>query len=252
MARVEREIAVWGTEIYIDASSEKLDVTEINRVIAGVEAFFYDVDEELSTFKENSSVTRIRKNKLHIEDAPDMVKEVWRGCLKARELTNGAFDPWSVEGGFDPSGYVKGWAAEKAADMLVLAGCDQVQVNAAGDLSLRGTKPWKIGVVNPDDRSEIVQVFEITNGNIATSGNYEKGAHIKNPHTGVIAIGAKSGTVIGSDGGLCDALATALMVDGQDAAQWIGNPELREYTFWTINRHENSAWSFGPNLGLAQ
>ena len=252
MARVEREIAVWGTEIYIDTSSEKLDVTEIDRVIAGVEAFFYDVDEELSTFKENSSVTRIRNNKLHIDEAPDMVKEVWRGCLKACELTNGAFDPWSVEGGFDPSGYVKGWAAEKAADMLVSAGCNEVQVNAAGDIALRGVKPWKIGVVNPDNRSEIVQIFEITNGNIATSGNYEKGAHIKDPHTGVIAIGAKSGTVIGPDGGICDALATALMVDGQDAAQWIGNPELSEYTFWAINRHENSAWSHGPNLGLAQ
>ena len=130
MARVEREIAVWGTEIYIDAASEKLDATEIDRVIAGAEAFFYDVDEELSTFKENSSVTQIRKNKLHIDDAPDLVKEVWRGCLKARELTNGAFDPWSVEGGFDPSGYVKGWAAEKAADMLLSAGCNEVQVNS--------------------------------------------------------------------------------------------------------------------------
>ena len=255
MARVEREIAVWGTEIYLDVSSTKLDETEIDRVIEGVEAFFFDVDEELSTFKENSSVSRIRSGKLKIDDAPDMVKEVWRGCLKARELTFGAFDPWSVEGGFDPSGFVKGWAAEKAADMLVHAGCELVQVNAAGDLSLRGG-PWKIGIVNPDNKSEIVQVFQVTDENIATSGHYEKGAHIKDPHTGVIAIGAKSGTVIGPDGGLTDAFATALMVDGKDAAQWIGNPELSEYTFWAINRHEvdgaNTAWSWGPNLGINQ
>lgn len=254
-SRIEREISVWGTEIYIDASSEKLADEEIDRVISGVEAFLFDVDDELSTFKEKSSVSRIRQNKLHIDDAPDMVKEVWRGCLKARELTFGAFDPWSVEGGFDPSGYVKGWAAEQAAKMLVVAGCSEVQVNAAGDISLRGGKPWKIGVVNPDNRSEIVQVFEIFDGNIATSGNYEKGAHIKDPHTGLIAIGAKSGTVIGPDGGLCDALATALMVDGSDAAKWIGNPELSEYTFWAINRHDidglNTDWSHGPNLGLA-
>ena len=255
MARVEREISVWGTEIYISAASEKLDSTEIERVIAGVEAFFFDVDAELSTFKPNSSVTRIRENKLHIDDAPDIVKEVWRGSLKARELTFGAFDPWSVEGGFDPSGYVKGWAAAKAAEMLVSAGCDSVQVNAAGDIALRGGfegSPWKIGVINPGNKSEIVQVFEIQDGNIATSGNYEKGAHIKDPHTGLIAIGAKSGTVIGPDGGLCDALATALMVDGSDSAQWIGNPELSEYTFWAVNRHDESAWSFGPNLGLAK
>ena len=252
MPRVEKIIPVWGTEIYIDASSTKIDATEIDRVIDGVEVFFREVDEELSTYKVSSAVSKIRSGKLKIEDASEMVQEVWRGCAKAKELSFGSFDPWQVEGGFDPSGYVKGWAAEKAADMLVSAGCDQVQVNAAGDIALRGSEPWKIGVVNPDNRAEIVQVFEITNGNIATSGHYEKGAHIKDPHTGVIAIGAKSGTVIGPDGGVCDALATALMVDGVDAAQWIGNPQLSEYTFWAINRHENSAWSHGPNLGLAK
>ena len=249
MPRVEKIIPVWGTEIFIDASSEKLDATEIDRVIAGVEAFLFDVDDELSTYKENSSVSRIRSGKLKIEDAPELVQEVWRGCALAKDLTFGAFDPWAVEGGFDPSGYVKGWAAQKAAEMLILAGCNSVQVNAAGDIALRGGfdgGPWKIGVVNPENTGEILQVFEITDGNIATSGHYEKGAHIKDPHTGVIAIGAKSGTVIGPDGGICDALATALMVDGQDAAQWIGNPQLSDYSFWAINRHENTAWGFGP------
>ncbi|MFM8658386.1 MAG: FAD:protein FMN transferase [Candidatus Nitrosotenuis sp.] len=250
--RVEKIIPVWGTEIYIDASSSKLDEAEINRAIAGVEAFFFDVDDELSTFKDTSSVTKLRQNKLKIEDAPLIVQEIWRGCLRARELSFGAFDPWAVEGGFDPSGFVKGWAAENAAEMLVAAGCDQVQVNAAGDIALRGDQPWKIGIVNPDNKSEIIQVFEVQNENIATSGHYEKGAHIKDPHTGIIAIGAKSGTVIGPDGGITDALATALMVDGKDAAQWIGNPELSEYTFWSINRHENTAWSWGPNLGISK
>ena len=251
MSRVEKIIPVWGTEIFIDATSEKLDATEIDRVIAGVEAFLFDVDDELSTFKESSSVSRIRSGKLKIEDAPELVQEVWRGCALAKDLTFGAFDPWAVEGGFDPSGYVKGWAAQKAAEMLILAGCNSVQVNAAGDIALRGGfdgGPWKIGVVNPENTGEILQVFEITDGNIATSGHYEKGAHIKDPHTGVIAIGAKSGTVIGPDGGICDALATALMVDGQDAAQWIGNPQLSDYSFWAINRHENTAWSFGPKI----
>ena len=51
MPGVEKIIPVWGTEIFIDASSEKLDATEIDRVIAGVEAFLFDVDDELSTYK---------------------------------------------------------------------------------------------------------------------------------------------------------------------------------------------------------
>jgi thiamine biosynthesis lipoprotein len=50
-------------------------------------------------------------------------------------------------------------------------------------------------------------------------------------------------------GAICDALATALMVDGIDAQKWIGREELAEYSFWTINRHDGTAWSYGSNMG---
>ncbi|MSX52537.1 MAG: hypothetical protein F2769_01355, partial [Actinobacteria bacterium] len=165
---------------------------------------------------------------------------------------DGAFDPWAVAGGFDPSGLVKGWAADICADMLVAAGAQHVQVNAAGDLALRGgwfdptdstLKPWKIGVVNPDNRQEVVKVFEITDGAIATSGTYERGAHISDPYTGMIAIGAKSATIVGKEGWLCDALATAVMVAGTDAAHWFNQDELVGYHVWAVDRHENISWS---------
>ena len=71
-------------------------------------------------------------------------------------------------------------------------------------------------------------------------GDYEKGAHIIDPHTGLIAIGARSASVIGPDGALCDALATALMVDGRDAQNWIGHPDLSEYSYWVINRDDET------------
>ena len=217
--------------------------------ISQVREFIKDVDLKFSPYDPDSFVTLLRTGQIDRADAPEIVQSVWHKCEQVRDLTNGAFDPWAVKGGFDPSGLVKGWAADICANMLVKVGCEHVQVNAAGDLALRGG-PWKIGIVNPDNKSEIVQVFQLTDENIATSGHYEKGAHIKDPHTGIIAIGAKSGTVIGPDGGIADALATALMVDGDEAAQWIGNPELNEYTFWAINRHTNTAWSHGPNLGI--
>jgi thiamine biosynthesis lipoprotein len=95
----------------------------------------------------------------------------------------------------------------------------------------------------------IVKTFDLFDGSVATSGDYEKGAHIIDPHTGLIAIGARSASVVGPDGALCDALATALMVDGVDAQKWIGRQELAEYSFWTINRHDGTAWSYGPNKG---
>ena len=98
-------------------------------------------------------------------------------------------------------------------------------------------------MVNPDNRQEVLKIFEITNGAIATSGDYERGAHITDPYTGMIAIGAKSATIVGDKGWLCDALATAVMVAGIDAATWFSQPELEGNQVWVIDRHENSSWS---------
>jgi thiamine biosynthesis lipoprotein len=71
-------------------------------------------------------------------------------------------------------------------------------------------------------------------------------AHIVDPHSGLIAIGAKSATVIGPDGGLADAMATALMVSGDDGAYWFGREELHGYSAWVIERNDGGAWGVGP------
>lgn len=250
---VKRLVETWGTVVVIEATSLGLDEKAVSAAVDTVEQFFYEVDRDFSTFKSDSQVSRIRRGELRIEDADEYVQQVWGLCEFSRELTLGAFDPWKAEGGFDPSGLVKGWAAEVGAQMLVEAGVEKVLINASGDIVLRGGKPeggpWNIGIASPDDVEKYVKFFDVVDGSIATSGDYEKGAHIIDPHTGLIAIGARSASVIGPDGAICDALATALMVDGADAQKWIGRPELREYSFWTINRHDETAWSYGPNKG---
>ena len=78
---------------------------------------------------------------------------------------------------------------------------------------------------------------------LTASGTYERGAHINDPYTGMIAIGAASATVVGPLGWLCDGLATALMVAGEDGAKYFSQPELVGYEVFVIGRHENSAWS---------
>jgi thiamine biosynthesis lipoprotein len=251
--RLERLVETWGTVVVIDATSSGLDKVALVSAVDEVEEFFFQVDRDFSTYKPDSQVSRLRRGEMNIEDATEYVQQVWQLCEYSRELTLGAFDPWKAEGGFDPSGLVKGWAAEVGAQMLVEAGVEHVLINASGDLVLRGGKPeggpWNIGIASPDDVEKYVKFFDVTNGSVATSGDYEKGAHIIDPHTGLIAIGARSASVIGPDGALCDALATALIVDGVDAQKWIGRPELAEYSFWTINRHDGTAWSYGPNKG---
>ena len=55
-------------------------------------------------------------------------------------------------------------------------------------------------------------------------------------------IGAKSARVTGPFGWLCDALATAVMVSGQESAKWFSQPELVDYRVFVVNRHEESSW----------
>ena len=256
MAHKQYEIEVWGTILFIDVTSSTLDSQGIDSAIDKVKKFVHKVDDEFSTYKANSVVSRLRRGDMEIKDCPADVIEVWNACAVASEFTEGAFNPWAVPGGFDPSGYVKGWAADKCADILVDSGCENVQVNAAGDLALRGghveesgkIEPWSIGVTNPDNKLEVLQIFKILDGVIATSGESERGAHIHDPFTGTVAIGAKSATVVGPDGGLVDALATALMVSGEEGAAWFRNPNLAEYSAWVIDRHSDTSWGLGPAL----
>ncbi|CAN2170945.1 Flavin transferase ApbE [Candidatus Nanopelagicaceae bacterium] len=255
--KLERFVETWGTVIVVQVASKSLSEVELGLAVEKAEEFFHKVDDYFSTYKSDSEVSRIRRGELAVVDASDDVNKVWQLCEYARELTLGAFNPWKVEGGFDPSGLVKGWAADVAAKMLVDDGVESVLINAAGDLVLRGgqiseggeVKPWSVGISSPDDVNQIVKTFDVVDGSVATSGDYEKGAHIIDPHTGLIAIGARSASVVGTDGALCDALATALMVDGRDAQRWMGRPELAEFSFWVINRDDETAWSYGPNKG---
>jgi thiamine biosynthesis lipoprotein len=251
MNQMRRQFPVWGTVVDVDCYSQFVSDADLNLAMKQITDFCEAVDRDFSTYKEGSWISRLRRGDVAIEDCPDDVIEVWDLCAQAKWLSDGAFDPWAVKGGFDPSGLVKGWAADTCADLLVAAGVPHVQVNAAGDLALRGgwfdsaseeIKPWSIGVVNPTNTLEVVKVYEITDGAIATSGTYERGAHIHDPQTGMIAIGALSATVVGPLGWLCDAMATAVMVGGDDCAKWFGQPELQGYQVFGVNRHEESAW----------
>jgi thiamine biosynthesis lipoprotein len=253
VTRLRAEIEVWGTVLFVDIASVVANDEVLQVGIDKVREFAVHIDDVFSTYKSESVISQLRRKEISIESTSDEVKDVWNRCAFARDITDGAFDPWAVAGGFDPSGLVKGWAADKCAEIMLDSGANHVQINAAGDLTLRGGHldageivPWSIGIVNPENRQEIVQVFNIMDGAIATSGTYERGAHILDPHTGLIAIGARSATVIGPDGGLTDALATALMVEGRDGAIWFSHPDLSEYSAWVVDRHEDVAWSVGP------
>ena len=230
---------VWNTIVTLECELESISYQP------AIE-FLHLVDQIFSTYISDSQVSKLRKDEIALEETHPYLQKVWHSCLEIKELTEGAFDPWAVAGGFDPSGYVKGWAADQIADQFLKLGAKHIQVNAGGDISVRGGKDastaWKLGVAHPNQSDQISKIYEITNGAIATSGTAERGDHIIDPQSKTIAVGARSATVIGPDAGMADALATALIVSGRDGSSWFSKVELAQYSCWVVDRHSDTAW----------
>ena len=123
-------------------------------------------------------------------------------------------------------GIGKGYAAEKAKQLLKEKGIDNGIVNAAGDLTTWGHqpngKPWTIGIAAPDSLRTPFSYLEISNTSVATSGNYEKYvmiggkkySHTIDPRTGMPVSGIKSVTIICPNAEIADAMATPVMIMG--------------------------------------
>ena len=75
-------------------------------------------DEVFSTWRGDSAISRMRRGDLALGDAPPEVAEVLDLCHRAGRLTDGLFDAWASPDGVDPTGVVKGWAGQRAAEAL--------------------------------------------------------------------------------------------------------------------------------------
>jgi len=213
---------VMGTIVTIDVYStaevtgSELDV--LHGQLARARAVLHHADEVFSTWQPHSPVSRLRRGEISLDQAPLEVAEVLRHCAAARELSHGWFDPWAMPGGADPTGYVKGWAAQRALAAFSAETISGAIVNAAGDIASFGglgdAQPFRIGIADPAAPRRLAAVIELT-GAIATSGSYERGNHLIDPHSGEAISRAASASVTGPDLGLADALATALAVAGE-------------------------------------
>jgi thiamine biosynthesis lipoprotein len=134
----------------------------------------------------------------------------------ARVRTDGWFDI-RYSGALDPSGVVKGWAAQRAGDELADIGCDSY-LNAGGDIVCRSAgAPWRIGIEHPFQPSGLLTVLGLRDFAVATSGAAHRGAHIIDPHTASAAGGVRQVTVVGPSLTWADIWATALVAAGRPA-----------------------------------
>ena len=176
------------------------------------------VDATFSTYRTDSEVCRLDRGELALRDAHPLVREVLERCEALREPTGGYFDA-RAGGRLDPSGLVKGWAVDRAAALLDAAGCRRFCIDAGGDVVLRGG-PWRVGIRHPRRRRKVAAVISVSDAAVATSGTYERGAHIIDPVAGRPADGALSVTVVGPDLATADAYATAAFAMGRSGPRW--------------------------------
>ncbi|MBE0479150.1 FAD:protein FMN transferase, partial [Candidatus Aerophobetes bacterium] len=124
--------------------------------------------------------------------------------------------------GLDVGGIAKGYAVDKAIDVLRKRGVKNALVNAGGDLYCLGEAPqgkWKIGIQNPRKMGEIIEVIEVKDRAVATSGDYlryymiwgKRFGHIINPDTvWTVQDNPMSVTIVCSNVTDADALATGV------------------------------------------
>jgi FAD:protein FMN transferase len=127
----------------------------------------------------------------------------------------------------DLGGIAKGYAVDRAVELLRRAGVTNASVNAGGDLRLlgsRGERPWRIGIRHPRSADELLTTLEVSDRAVVTSGDYERYFeadgrryhHLFDPRTGFPAGAARSVTLVADSAMLADGLGTAVFVLGPE------------------------------------
>ncbi len=126
----------------------------------------------------------------------------------------------------DLGGIAKGYAVDRAKDVLVSGGIKDALINIGGNIFAMGNAPgrdgWHIGIQDPRHKRDIAYRLKLKNKAVSTSGDYERffilGAkrfsHIINPLTGKPAEGVISTTIVSDSAEQADALSTAVFVLG--------------------------------------
>jgi len=168
---------------------------------------FWELDEATQTVRINETLKLVGCDKIVIEENRIYFKE------KGMKITLG--------------GIAKGYAVDEALEVIKGMGIKYALVDAGGDIGTLGSKPegelWSISLVNPDDTSQSLATFKVSDKSVATSGNYERYFdpekevhHILNPKTGYSASGCISVTIIAKSCTQADILATGVFVMGAE------------------------------------
>ena len=200
------------------------------------------VDRTFSPYRDDSDVSRYGRGEVSLAECAPELADVLDQAAAIGDLSAGFFTT-APGGRFDPSGFVKGWAVERAASILTESGSDSHCVNGGGDVRCVGSRqpgqPWRVGIADPLRPRALALVVTGHDFAVATSGVAERGQHIINPRTGEPATGLASITITGPSLTLADAYATAAFAMGAAARDWAES--LEGYEAYAI-APDRSTW----------
>ncbi len=209
-----------GTVVSLRIGSGRIGPERARSAVSAACELLHHVDDVFSTWRPESPLSRLRRGETSIDEVPAEVADALALCQQAKAQSSGWFDPWAMRGGVDPTGLVKGWALERAMDVMRCVGVEDALINGGGDLLAAGEPGpgqwWRVGIRHPW-RTDALACTVRLDAAVATSGSYERGAHLIDPFTRRPATRAASATVTGPSLALADALATALAVGSDDA-----------------------------------
>ncbi|MDD5276593.1 MAG: FAD:protein FMN transferase [Methylovulum sp.] len=141
----------------------------------------------------------------------------------------------------DFGGIVKEYAVDRAAALCWEAGIRHGVVNLGGDIKIIGARadgtPWRIGIRHPRDQQAVIDILQLHEGALASSGDYERCiningiryGHILNPKTGWPVKHLASASVVGEFCVVAGSAATIAMLKEEQGATWLeslGLPHL--------------------------
>jgi thiamine biosynthesis lipoprotein len=280
-ARVRHAEPVMGTVVSFDVPAAVV----VDGALEAAVRWLHWVDRIFSPYRPDSDVSLLAAAEVTVDGCAPEVAEVISACAAVR-LCSGGYFTAAPGGAFDPSGYVKGWAVERAAAILSAAGSASHLVNGGGDVQCVGgrprsglavpsagcadpaapaapvappactaspaAEPWRVGIADPFHRGRLALVVEAADGAVATSGTAERGPHIIDPHLGQPATGLASLTVVGPSLALADAYATAAFAMGPTRARdWTESlPGYEAYAI-TDNGDTWQTTGFAPHIAPA-
>lgn len=228
-----------------------------------IAALFAEVDRQMSPWRRDSAISRVNAGGAGAHPVPPETGEVVRGALALAGASGGRFDPtvgplvarwgfgpiaegaapdWrglSVAGGrvvkardgltLDPCGIAKGWALDRAAELIRAAGLRDFLFDLGGEVLAAGRHPdgraWRVAVESPVPGAPSPAILALPGGSaVATSGtraqSYAAGGrlygHVIDPGTGEPVAGRlRAVTVLAASGMLADGWATALFAAGE-------------------------------------